>query len=247
MVDDGTPVQGAAVTLAAAGQPRVTFDRVLAELRNHHFAVLSTVDEDGTPHAAGVTYGSAYAGRELVLYVMTRRHLRKAREISRDPRVALVVPVEHRILRFLLPATIQLHGRAEILDWTDEAGSDVFRGFWLGRRILAAYQAAHRRGETRICFLKIVVDPVITTYMVGVSVWELRRRMERGAARVLVPTDQVPPVPSSNMNPYQRHAWPLPSAIPGLLVRFDPESLHELIEPAEQVHDGHHFQDRFVL
>jgi uncharacterized protein YhbP (UPF0306 family) len=247
MVDDGTPVRGAAVTLAAAWQPRVTFELVLAELRKHHFAVLSTVDADGMPHAAGVTYGTSSTEHELALYIMTRRHLRKARDIAERHQVALVVPVEHRFLRFLPPATIQLHGRAEILDWTDDAGSDVFRGFWLGRRILAAYQAAHRRGETRICFLKIVVDPVITTYMVGVSVWELRRRMERGAARVLVPTDQVPPVPSSNMNPYQRHAWPLPSAIPGLLVRFDPESLHELIEPAEQVHDGHHFQDRFVL
>jgi uncharacterized protein YhbP (UPF0306 family) len=179
----------------ASEQPRATFDRVLAELRNHHFAVLSTVDEDETPHAAGVTYGTAYAGRDLVLYVMTRRHLRKARDISRNPRVALVVPIEHRVLRFLPPATIQLHGRAEILDWTDDAGTDVFRGFWLGRRILAAYQTAQRRGEIRICFLKIVVDPVITTYMVGVSAWELRRRMERGAARVLVPTDLPPPVP----------------------------------------------------
>jgi uncharacterized protein YhbP (UPF0306 family) len=179
----------------ASEQPRATFDRVLAELRNHHFAVLSTVDEDETPHAAGVTYGTAYAGRDLVLYVMTRRHLRKARDISRNPRVALVVPIEHRVLRFLPPATIQLHGRAEILDWTDDAGTDVFRGFWLGRRILAAYQTAQRRGEIRICFLKIVVDPAITTYMVAVSAWELRRRMERGAARVLVPTDQPPPVP----------------------------------------------------
>ena len=171
---------------------------MLAELRNHHFAVLSTVDDDATPHAAGVTYGTAYAGRELVLYVMTRRHLRKARDIAHHPQVALVVPLEHRILRFLPPATIQLHGRAEILDWTDEAGTDVFRGFWLGRRILAAYRAAHRRGETRICFLKITIDPVITTYLVGVSAWELRRRMERGAARVaLVPTDPAAPVDES--------------------------------------------------
>jgi general stress protein 26 len=174
---------------SASEQPRVTFDRVLAELRNHHFAVLSTVDGEGTPHAAGVTYGTAYAGRDLVLYVMTRRHLRKARDIRSDPRVALVVPIEHRVLRFLPPATIQLHGRAEILDWTDEAGTDVFQTFWLGRRILAAYRASHRHGETRICFLKIILDPVITTYMVGVNAWELRRRMERGAAPVLVSTD----------------------------------------------------------
>ena len=175
--------------LAAAEQPRVTFDRVLAELRNHHFATLSTVGYDGAPHAAGVTYGTASTERELALYIMTRRHLRKARDIAERPQVALVVPIERRILRFLPPATIQLHGRAEILDWTDAAGTDVFQGFWLGRRILTAYRAAYRRGETRICFVKIIVDPVITTYMVGFSAWELRRRMEQGAARVLVPTE----------------------------------------------------------
>ena len=39
----------------------------------------------------------------------------------------------------------------------------------------------------------ITIDPVITTYMVGFSAWELRRRMERGAARVLVSTSQVAP------------------------------------------------------
>jgi hypothetical protein len=178
-----------AANLAAAEQPRVTFDRVLAELRDHHFAVLSTVGEDGTPHAAGVTYGTAYNGRELVLYVMTRRHLRKARDIADHPQVALVVPIAHRVLRFLPPATIQLHGQAQILDWTDAAGTRVFQGFWLGRRILAGYRASHRRGERRICFLKITVDPVITTYLVGVRAWELRRRMERGAGRVLIPTD----------------------------------------------------------
>jgi hypothetical protein len=189
MMDDETPIRGATVTPAAAEPPRVMFDQVLAELGKHHFAVLSTVDNDRKPHAAGVTYGTAYAGRELVVYVMTRRHLRKARNISSDPRVALVVPIEHRVLRFLPPATIQLHGRAEILDWTDADGTAVFQGFWLGRRIRAAYRAAHRRGESRICFLRIVVDPVITTYMVGVNAWELRRRMERGAARVLVSTD----------------------------------------------------------
>lgn len=175
------------------GRQRVTFDLVRTELRTHHFAVLSTVDDDGAPHAAGVTYGTATAGSELVLYVMTRRHLRKARDIARQPHVALVIPIEHRLLRFLPPATIQLHGRAEILDWTDAAGTAVFQSFWLGRRILAAYRASHRRGERRICFLQITIDPVIATYMVGVSPWELRRRMERGTARVLAPTDPAAP------------------------------------------------------
>jgi len=122
---------------------------------------------------------------------MTRRHLQKARNIAVNPAVSLVVPLMRRVLWFLPPPTIQLHGRAEILDWSDEDGTDVFRHFWMGRRILEAYGAAHPRGETRICFLEITLDPLVSTYMVGYSIWELRRRMESGAAKVVIPRDWV--------------------------------------------------------
>ncbi len=168
---------------------RVTFELVLGQLREHNFAVLSTVDEDGMPHSAGVNYGVSIQDGDLALYVMTRTHLQKARNIARNPNVSLVVPLTRRFLWFLPPATIQLQGRAEILDGTDEAGTDACRRFWMGRRILEAYQESRRRGETRICFLKINPNPVVHTYMVGYSIWELRRRMELGAAKVVIPPE----------------------------------------------------------
>jgi hypothetical protein len=118
---------------------RVTFDLVLRELENNHFAVLSTISEDGMAYSAGVNYGIAVSGRDFTIYMMTRRHLQKARNIALNPTVSLVVPVPRRLLWFLPPATIQLHGRAEIREWTDEDGSAAFRGFWMGRRILDAY------------------------------------------------------------------------------------------------------------
>jgi hypothetical protein len=85
----------------------------------------------------------------------------------------------------------------EIVDWTDEEGTDVFRRFWMGRRILEAYQESHRRGETRICFLKITPDPVVSTYMVGYGVWELRKRMESGATKVVIPPEYRSSAPPS--------------------------------------------------
>src|SRR5262245_34644878 len=118
---------------------------------------------------------------------MTRTHLQKARNIAHNPHVSLVIPLPRRLLWFLPPPIIQLRGRPEILDWTDANGTEVFRHFWLGQRILAAYQEAHRRGETRMCFLKITLDPAISTYMVGASVWALRTRMESGAAKIIIP------------------------------------------------------------
>ena len=167
-------------------EERVTVDLVLRELRAHNFAVLSTVDEDGAPDSAGVNYGVTAPGRDLALYVVTRRHLKKARNIARNPRVSLVVPLPRRVLQFVPPATIQLRGRAEILDWTDPEGTEVFRRFWMGRRILAGYQESRSRGETRVCFIKITLDPLVRTYAVGYSAWELRRHMESAAATVRI-------------------------------------------------------------
>ena len=183
------PDPAAAARPAGQRQPtRVTFDLVLHELRNHDFAVLSTVSADGSPHSAGVNYGISRPGPDLAIYVMTRKHLLKARNIAENPWVSLVVPLPRRLLWFLPPPTIQLHGRAEILDWTDRGGIDVFGSFWMGRRILEAYRASARRGETRVCFLKVTPDPVISTYMLGHNVFKLRRRMESGAARVITPS-----------------------------------------------------------
>ncbi len=180
-----------------ANAQRVTFELVLHELRAHNFAVLSTVGDDGRPHSAGVNYGVSRPGCELALYVMTRRHLRKARDIAQHPHVALVVPLARRFLWFLPPATIQLHGRAEILDGTNAAGTDAFRRFWMGRRILEAYAKSRQHGETRVCFLRITPEPEIRTYMVGSSLWEIRRRMESGAARIAIPPDYLPPRPTA--------------------------------------------------
>ena len=173
----------------ATGRPRrVTLELVLAELRKQHFAVLSTADEHGAPHSAGVNYGVATDENGIALYVMTRRHLRKTRDIAANPGVSLVVSIPRHFLWFLPPATIQLQGRAEILDWTDAIGTRVFESFFVGRRILDAYRASNRRGENRICFVRIKPDPVIATYMVGFSAWEVRTHMEKGAAKVVLPT-----------------------------------------------------------
>lgn len=173
----------------ASKPQRVTFELVLRQLRKRDFAVLSTVDEARKPHSAGVNYGVSRPGDPFALYVMTRRHLKKARNIATNPSVSLVVPVTRRLLWFLPPPTIQLRGHAEILDWTDAEGIEIFRRFWMGRRILKAYNESHRRGETRICFLKITPDADIVTYMVGYSVWEARKHMETASARVAIPLE----------------------------------------------------------
>lgn len=171
----------------ATSRPQILpFAFVLRRLRCHHFAVLSTVGAGGLAQSAGVTYGVSAPGTSFALYVMSRTHLQKARNIVRNPSVSLVIPLPRRVLWFLPPPTIHLRGRAEILDWTDVAGATVFHRFWLGRRILARYKAAARGGDTRICFIKITPDPVISTYMVGAKLRQLLGDMEASAGTTAV-------------------------------------------------------------
>ena len=82
------------------------------------------------------------------------------------------------------------------LDWTDEEGTNVFRRFWMGRRILTAYEKSRqRRGETGVCFLKITLDPLIRTYAVGYSIWDIWRHMETAGATVPIPVEYQAPQP----------------------------------------------------
>lgn len=169
--------------------PALSFDSVVKALRKRDFGVLSTVSGEGVPYAAGINYGVSRAGAPFAIYLMTRRHLKKARNISENPNVSLVVPLTRRLLWFLPPPTIHFQGQAEILDWKDEAGTRTFESFFMGRQILKRYAEANRRGERRICFVRITPSDEVFTYMVGIPVRQVSKRMESGAARVKIPAE----------------------------------------------------------
>jgi Pyridoxamine 5'-phosphate oxidase len=81
----------------------VTFEVVLSHIRRRDFGVLSTVSNERKPHAVGVNYGVSKPSRDFVIYVMTRRHLQKARNIAQNPDVSLVIPLTRRLLWFVPP------------------------------------------------------------------------------------------------------------------------------------------------
>jgi hypothetical protein len=148
----------------------LTFDRVANELRRREFGVLGTVTPDGRPHSVGVLYGVSPPGRPFQLYVMTRRRLRKTRNVVENPHVSFVVPLTRRMLWFLPPPCIQFQGQAEVLERDHPDGVETFRSFAMGRRILAMYEDFARRGETGVCFLRITPGATVSTYMVGHSI-----------------------------------------------------------------------------
>jgi Pyridoxamine 5'-phosphate oxidase len=157
----------------------------MRRLRGRSFAVLSTADDDARPHSAGVVYAVATQGAEI--YVMTRTHLMKARNIVSNRNVSLVVPLVRRLLWFLPPPSIQFQGTAEVLDRTHPGGKQAFESFFLGRTIMKMYREFERRGETRVCFLRIKPGPVMFAYAVDSPIWQLINRMEGGLVKIEVP------------------------------------------------------------
>ena len=175
-------VEARAAHMISAHRAKVSAEAVRGQIRSQHFAVLATTGADGSADSAGVSYAAVVESGELVLYVMTRRHLRKARDIARQPRVSLVIPIRRRLLGFMPPATVQVRGEAKLLPQDDRRGTLAFQGFFLGRRIIAAYRAMRLRGDDRICFVRITLDATAHSYMVGTSLWQVIRRMQAGAA-----------------------------------------------------------------
>jgi nitroimidazol reductase NimA-like FMN-containing flavoprotein (pyridoxamine 5'-phosphate oxidase superfamily) len=164
---------------------KVSYESILRLLRRRTVGFLATAGADGRPHAVAVEYAVAIDGTSL--YVMTRMHLKKARNIAVNPNVPFVVPLTRGVLRFLPPPSIHLQGVAAILDRHDEEGIAAFKSFFMGRQILRMYERFERRGERRVCFIRITPAPVVVTYAVGHSILELRRKMEVGLDKVEVP------------------------------------------------------------
>ena len=164
-----------------------------------------------------MSYGSTRRGDPFALYVMTHRHLLKARNIASDPRVSVVIPVPRPALTFLPPATIQMHGRAELPNWDNAQGTGVFEKFWMGRRILQGYRRARENGETRVCFVKIIPDPKVHTYMVGSNIWQLRRNTTAARHRWFGLVHSIEPASDvgdavAEFPPHWMPEGPLPSA-----------------------------------
>jgi hypothetical protein len=95
-----------------------------------NFCVLATEGLHG-PHVAGV----GYFARGLDLYIPTSANTTKARNVRRDPRVAVHIPVPWPLVP-APPKSIQFRGNAEILPINDPVANGALeRGPFVMRRV----------------------------------------------------------------------------------------------------------------
>jgi len=108
-----------------------TLEDLARLIAKRNFCVLATQGRHG-PHVAGV----GYFARGLDLYIPTSAKTVKARNVRRDPRVAVHIPVPWP----LVPApmkSIQFPGNAEILPIDDASANEALeRSSFVMRRVM---------------------------------------------------------------------------------------------------------------
>jgi len=151
---------------------------VLRTIKKKSFAVLSTVSNQGFPHAAGVVYDTINAADHgpIVLYTHTMRSSRKARNIEAHGRAGVVIPV--RKLPVGPPFTVQFQARAALLAMDDP---EITAHLTAGR--LKKISGHGELDESDGCFIRIEPRGLIHSYGLGVSILALARDPLHAGAR----------------------------------------------------------------
>ena len=148
-----------------------TLKNLIRLIAKHNFCTLATHGSQG-PHVAGV----GYFARGLDIYIPTSAKTMKARNLRRDSRVAVHIPVPWPLLP-APPRSIQFRGEAEILPIDNpDANTALAKAPLVMRRV---FRRLIKRVDAKILGenIWIHVRPIgrIETFMVGVPITTIFR------------------------------------------------------------------------
>ena len=167
---------------------KVSFEEVERTLRGHTFGTLSTIDRKNRSHSVGLIYAVSNLGHPLRIYAMTQMKTRKISNIKANPNISFVVPCPRKILSMVPPSVIQFQGTAEVIAIDDQAAARAFKRSYLLRMMLDKASEVETETFGEPCYIVIKPDPVIYTYGLGLSIWQLYRHIENAGSRVKVPS-----------------------------------------------------------
>jgi nitroimidazol reductase NimA-like FMN-containing flavoprotein (pyridoxamine 5'-phosphate oxidase superfamily) len=145
----------------------------------NHYCVLATASRDGRPLSTGVVYCS----RGLDLYIYTDPQSKKARDIARNPNVAVTIPVWDRKPFWTPPRSIQFQGIAGILPADDVGANEVYQFKVLFMKVSVT--------DAKGCFVHVRPTRRISTYGVGVPRMTMARHPEEAKRSTSVPEESI--------------------------------------------------------
>ncbi len=167
--------------------PSPTYDYVEAAIRKRTFGIYTTVDSQGHPHATGVCYGVSPPSSPLAIYILTQEHYVKVRNVLANPSSTLVIPFPHRILSFVPSNCVTLRGTSEIVPFGTPDGRWAFEQ----HRILRGNASSLE--DAAPVFLKLVPEPKIRCYGLGIGMMKLRSDHTGGGYNVFIPREAASP------------------------------------------------------
>lgn len=175
-----------------------TLEDLISLIVKRNFCVLATQGPRG-PHVAGV----GYFARGLDIYIPTSAKTAKARNVRRDSRVAVHIPVPWPVLP-APPRSIQFRGNAEILSIDDANANAALARAPLVMRGVLRRLIENADAETWGENVWVHVRPVgrIETFMVGVPITTIFRDAKKAMLHFDVPEDPT----RANESQRHRHA-----------------------------------------
>lgn len=129
-------------------------------------------------------YGVAPPQSHFALYMLSVEGAAKVRNIRRNPKTSLVVTFPHHYLRFVPANYTMFRGTSEIVPFDDLNGQWAFRQHRILRfNITSASEETRQNGV----FIKLVPEPKLFCYGLGMSIMEIRKSHETGSYSVRIP------------------------------------------------------------
>lgn len=164
-----------------------TFSFVEKQIRKKTFGILTTINEDGTPHTTGILYGVSPPSSKFALYCLTSKRYKKVRNIKNNPNISFLIPFPHHYIRIAPSSTVTLDGKADLITLND---SDM-RNIFSKKRILRLIIKQTEDKDPLTTFLKIRPNPKVLCFGLGYNVFKLRKGHKYGGYSVIIPQERL--------------------------------------------------------
>ncbi|MFX0203757.1 MAG: hypothetical protein ACFFCW_47265, partial [Candidatus Hodarchaeota archaeon] len=149
---------------------------------------------DGTPHTSGICYGASSPATPFVLYCLTSKRYKKARNIQQNPIISFLIPFPHYYLRFAPSGTITINGIAEFVPLENAEIQAIFSKKRILRRILKEISTPENESFT---FIQINPNPKIVCHGVGYNIIQLRKGHKQAGYSVRIPPERTQTQPKN--------------------------------------------------
>jgi general stress protein 26 len=167
---------------------QIPFTYIEKKINTKTFGVLTTINQDGTPHSTGILYGVSPPSKKFNLYFFTSKKYQKVRNIMRNPNVSLIVPFPHYFIRFAPSGTVTFNGKVSFVSTDDSQIKHIFAKKRVLRLILKEIESQNSETFT---FGKISPHPKVLCHGVGYNIWELRKGHKQAGYSVNIPKERL--------------------------------------------------------